>query len=98
MQTYPMYARDALFPLAVSGSGVIVGGFLWGQVADHRSRVAWFAMACVGSGVLAALVFTALVSPWATVVLAFGAASLARTSTAVTPTLSLVLAGGSRTT
>jgi MFS family permease len=71
MQTYLVHARDTLFPLAVFESGVIVGGFLWGRVADHRSRVAWFAMACVGSGVLAALVFTALVPPWATVVLAF---------------------------
>jgi predicted MFS family arabinose efflux permease len=52
----------------------------------------------VGSGVLAALVFTTQVSPWATVVLAFGAASLARISTAVTPTLLLELAGRSRIT
>jgi DHA1 family inner membrane transport protein len=98
MQTYHMQARDTVLPLAVAGSGVIAGGFLGGRVADHRSRLAWFAMACVGSGVLAVLVFTARVSPWATVVLAFGAASLARISTAVTPTLSLELAGGSRTT
>jgi predicted MFS family arabinose efflux permease len=53
-----MQARDTVLPLAVAGSGVIVGGFLGGRVADHRSRLAWFAMACVGSGVLAALVFT----------------------------------------
>lgn len=47
---------------------------------------------------LAALVFTAPVSPWVTVALACGAAALARISSAVTPTLLLELAGNSRTT
>jgi predicted MFS family arabinose efflux permease len=52
----------------------------------------------VGSGLPAALVFTAEVSPWALVALACGAASLARISTVVVPTVLLELAGGSRTT
>ncbi len=55
-------------------------------------------MACWGSGLLAAVVFTARVSPWATVALACGTAGLARISSAVTPTLLLELAGNSRTT
>jgi len=46
----------------------------------------------------ALLVFTARVSAWGTVALAFGVASLAGISTAVTPTLLLELAGSSRTT
>jgi len=78
--------------------GVIVGGFLGGRVADHRRRVTLFALSCWGSGLLAALVFTAPVSPWATVALAGGAAALARISFAVTATLLLALAGNSRTT
>jgi DHA1 family inner membrane transport protein len=98
MQTYHLPARATALPLFLAGVGVIVGGFLGGRVADHRRRVAWFAMSCWGSGLLAALVFMAQASPWATVALAFGATALARISFAVTPTLLLERAGGSRTT
>lgn len=98
MQTYRMPAGATAFPLALAGAGVIVGALLGGRIADHRRRLAWFTMACGGSGLLAALVFMAQVSPWATVALACGAAGLARISSAVTPTLLLELAGNSRTT
>jgi predicted MFS family arabinose efflux permease len=97
-QTYQMLAGDTALPLILAGVGVIVGGFLGGRVADHRRRLALFAMSCWGSGLLAALVFTTQVSPWATVALACGAAALARISLAVTPILLLELAGSSRTT
>ena len=98
MQTYHLPAGDTALPLVFAGVGIIVGGFLGGRVADHRRRLAVFAMACVGSGLLAALVFTLRVSPWATVALAFGVAGLARVSSVVTPTVLLELAGTSRTT
>ena len=75
MQTYHLPAGDTALPLALAGVGVIVGGFLGGRVADHRRRLAWFAMACWGSGLVAAVVFTARVSPWATVALACGTAA-----------------------
>lgn len=98
MQSYHLPAGDTALLLVLAGVGAIVGGFLGARVADHRRRLALFAMSCWGSGLLAPLVFTAQVSPWATVALTFGAAALARISSAVTPTLLLELAGGSRTT
>ena len=98
MQTYHLPAGDTALPLALAGVGVIVGAIVGGRIAGHRRRLAWFAMACWGSGLLAAVVFTARVSPWATVALACGTAGLARISSAVTPTLLLELAGSSRTT
>ena len=73
MQTYHLLAGDTALPLALAGSGVIVGGFLGGRAADHPRRVAWFALSCLGGGLLAALVFVTYVSPWTTVALACGA-------------------------
>ena len=98
MQTYHLPTAATAIPLALAGMGVIVGSFLGGRVADHHRRLALFALSCWGSGLLAALVFMAQVSPWVTVALAFGAAALARISSAVTPTLLLELADNSRTT
>ena len=72
IQSYPLPAGDTALPLAIAGSGAIVGGWLGGRVADHRHRLAWYALSCLGSGVLAAMVFTTRVSPWTTAVLAGG--------------------------
>jgi MFS transporter, DHA1 family, inner membrane transport protein len=98
MQTYQLPTAATALPLALAGMGVMVGSILGGRVADHPRRVAWFALSCWGSGLLAALVFTAQVSPWGTVALACSAAALARVSSAVTPTLLLELAGNAQTT
>ena len=98
MQTYQMPAGDTALPLALAGVGVIVGCFVGGWAADHRCRLAWLAVSCWGSGLLAALVFTVRVSPWATVALAMGVAGFSRISSAVTPILLLEWAGRSRST
>ena len=63
-----------------------------------RDSLVWYALSCVGSGLLAALVFTTRVSPWATAALACGAAALASPSLTVTPMLLMEVAGSSRTT
>jgi len=98
MHTSQMTAGDTVLPLALAGGGHIAGGILGGRIADHRHRLAWLGLACLGSGVLAALAFTVYGSPWATVALAGGSAGLARISSVVTPTVMLEQAGGSRTT
>ena len=98
MQTYQMPAGDTALPLALAGVGVIVGGVVGGWAADQRCRLAWLAVSCWGSGLLAVLVFTVQVSPWATVALAMGVAGFSRISSAVTPILLLEWAGSSRTT
>ena len=98
IQSYHLPAGATALPLAIAGSGAIVGGWLGGRVADHRYRLVWYALSCVGSGLLAALVFTARVSPWAIAVLACGAAALTGISLTVTPLLLMEWAGSSRTT
>jgi predicted MFS family arabinose efflux permease len=98
IQTYQMPGEATALPLALAGGGVIVGSLLGGRIADQGRRLAWFALSCWGSGLLAALVFTVQVSPWATAALAFGVAGLTRISNVVTPILLLERAGNSRTT
>jgi predicted MFS family arabinose efflux permease len=98
MYTAQLTAGGTVLPLAIAGGGLIAGGILGGRVAAHRHRLAWFAGACLGSGLLASLSFSLQVSPWATVALAAGAAGLGRISSVVTPVLVLERAGGSRTT
>jgi predicted MFS family arabinose efflux permease len=98
MHTAQMTAGDTTLPLALAGVGIIAGGVLGRRVADHRHRLAWLSLACLGSGVLAALVFTVQGSPWTTVALACGVAGLGRISSVVTPAWLLERAGGSRTT
>jgi len=98
IQTYGMTAGETVLPLALAGAGVIARGFIGGRVADHRRRLVLFAIASLTGGLLAALVFIVPVSPWATVALAFGAGSLASVTQAVTPTLLMELAGGTRAT
>jgi DHA1 family inner membrane transport protein len=92
MQIYHLPPAATALPLALAGLGVMVGRFLGGRVADHPRRVVLFAWSCWGSGLLAALVFTVPVSPWGTVALAGGAATLVRVSFAVAPVVLLELA------
>ena len=98
MQTYHLAPGATALPLALAGSGVVVAGFLGGRVADHPRRILWFALSCAGGGLLAALAFLMPLSPWSSVMLAGGTASLVRISTTLTPLLLLAWAGDSRTT
>jgi predicted MFS family arabinose efflux permease len=98
IQRYHLSTGDTALPLTVAGSGAIVGGWLGGRVADHRHRLAWYALSCAGSGLFAALVFTTQVSPWVTAVLACSATALNSPSLTVTPALLMDVAGNSRTT
>ncbi len=98
IQTYSMRAGETFLPLALAGAGVITAGFIGGRVADHPRRLALFSAFPLGGGLLAGLIFTTNVSPWATAVLAFGAIALLRISNTVTPVLLLEAAGRSRAT
>jgi len=98
MQRDHLLAKELALPLVFAGSGVILGGYLGGRMADHPRRVAWLLGACWSSGVLVALVFTLSGSLWVTVTLAGGMAVLSRMGFAVTPMLLLEMAGHSRTT
>ena len=98
MHTYRLSAGATALPLIVAGLGVIAGSLVGGRVAGRASRVAVVALAFVGGGFGAALVFTTDISPWATVLLAFGVSGLLPLSWPVTAVLLTELAGQSRAT
>jgi predicted MFS family arabinose efflux permease len=98
MHTYRLSAGATALPLIVAGLGVIAGSLIGGCVAGQASRVAVVALAFVGGGFGAALVFMTDISPWVTVILAFSVAALLPLSWPVTAVLLTELAGQSRAT
>jgi predicted MFS family arabinose efflux permease len=98
MHTYRLSAGATALPLTMAGLGVIAGSLVGGRVASQAYRLALVAIAFIGGGLGAALVFTTDISPWVTVMLAFGVASLLPMSWPVTAVLLTELAGQSRAT
>jgi predicted MFS family arabinose efflux permease len=98
MHTYRLSAGAAALPLTVAGLGLIAGSLVGGRVAGRASRVAVVALAFVGGGIGATLVFTTALSPWVTVLLACAVAGLLPLSWPVTAVLLTELAGQSRAT
>jgi predicted MFS family arabinose efflux permease len=98
MRTYRLSAGDTALPLTVAGLGSIAGSLVGGRVAGQASRLVVVAMACIGGGLGAVLVFTLDISPWATVMFACGAAGLLSLAWTVIAVLLTEVAGQSRTT
>jgi predicted MFS family arabinose efflux permease len=98
MWTYRLSAGDTALPLTVAGLGSIAGGLIGGRMATQASRLAVAAMACIGGGLGAALVFTLALSPWTTVMLACGAIGALSLAWAVLAVLLTEVAGPSQAT
>jgi MFS transporter, DHA1 family, inner membrane transport protein len=98
MQTYRLSAGETALPLIIAGLGIIAGSLLGGRVAGQASRLTVATMVFLGGGLGTALVFTISLSPWATVGMACGVASLLSVAWPVTAVLLTELAGQSRAT
>lgn len=98
IHTYRLSAGDTTLPLTVAGFGSIAGSLVGGRVATQTSRLAMVAMACLGGGLGAALVFTLTLSLWTTVMLACGATGLLSLAWTVMAVLLTEVAGPSRAT
>jgi len=98
MRTYRLSAGDTALPLTVAGLGGIAGSLIGGRVASQASRLAVVAIACIGGGLGAALVFTMDLSPWATMLLACGVAGLLSVSWTVIAVVLMEVAGQSQAT
>lgn len=98
MRTYRLSVGETALPLAVAGLGVIAGNLLGGRIAGQASRLAVIAIALIGGGLGAVLVFTTGFSPWATVALACGVACALSLSWPIIAVLVTDMAGQSQAT
>jgi predicted MFS family arabinose efflux permease len=98
IQTYGLPAGGTALPLAVVGSGAMLGSLLGGRIASHRQRSALAAAALLAGGVLASVAFATPLPPWMTILVG-GASALLLTSFEPLPwALTAELASESRAT
>ncbi|MDA0262706.1 MAG: MFS transporter [Chloroflexi bacterium] len=98
IDTYGMSVGETALPLAVVGSGAVLGSLWAGMIADHRKRLSFTAGAALAGGVGAVVVFAIDPSIWATVAIAFGAVCLLSVGWPVFITFATDVAGQSRAT
>ena len=98
IDTYGMSVRETAVPLAVVGSGAVVGSLWAGAIASHRNRLNFAAGSALAGGAAATLVFAIAPSIWATVTIAFGAVCLLSIGWPVFITFATDVAGQSRAT
>jgi len=98
IDAYGMSVGETAVPLAVIGSGAVIGSLWSGAIAGHRKRLRFVAGSALAGGVLAALVFAVNPSIWLTVAIAFGAVCLLSVGMAVFITFATDVGGQSRAT
>jgi predicted MFS family arabinose efflux permease len=98
IQTYGLTAGDTAIPLAVVGSGAMLGSLLGGRIASHAQRFPLAATALLAGGLLVGVAFMVPLSPWMMILLG-GTSALLLTSFEPVPwALTAELAGESRAT
>ena len=98
IDTYGLSVGETAVPLAVVGSGAVVGSLWSGLIASHRKRLNFVAGSALAGGAAAALVFAIDPSIWATVAIAFGSVCLLSIGWTVFITFATDVAGQSRAT
>ncbi len=98
IDTYGMSVGETAVPLAVVGSGAVVGSLWSGVIASHKNRLNFVAGSALAGGAVATLVFAIDPSVWATVAIAFGAVCLLSIGWPVFITFATDVAGQSRAT
>ncbi len=98
IDTYGMSVGETAVPLAIVGSGAVVGSLWAGVIANHRKRLRFVAGCTLAGGVAAAMVFAIDPSIWGTVAIAFGAACLLSVGWPVFITFATDVAGESKAT
>lgn len=98
IRTYGMQTGGTALPLAVAGTGAMLGSLLGGAVAGQAWRIPCVTLTLLLGGVLTGFAFVVGASPWVTMLLAGAGAGLLTIFQPVTNTLIAELAGASRGT
>ncbi len=98
IDTYGLSVGETVIPLALIGSGAVVGSLLAGMIASHKKRLKFVACAAFTGGAGAIVLFAIDPSIWATVAIAFGAVCLLSIGWPVFITFATDVAGQSRAT
>lgn len=98
IDTHGMSVGETAIPLAVVGSGAVVGSLWAGMMASHKKRLNFVAGASLAGGVAAIVLFAVDPAIWVTVALAFGAVCLLSVGWPVFITFATDVAGQSRAT
>lgn len=98
IDTYDMSVGETAIPLAVVGSGAVVGSLWAGLFASHKNRLNFVAVGILVGGFAGALMFATDPSIWVTVAIAFVAVCLLSIGWPVFITFATDVAGQSRAT
>jgi DHA1 family inner membrane transport protein len=98
VRTYGMTQRDTVLPLAVVGTGAMLGSLLGGYVAGRAQRLTWVVLALLLGGGFVSVALTVSPSPWIAILLCCASALLLTIFEPVTWALTAELAGESRAT
>ena len=98
IQTHGLTAGGTAMPLAVVGTGAMLGSLLGGRIASHAQRLALAATTLVAGGLLGGLAFAMPLPPWMTMLVGGASALLLTSFEAIPWALTAELAGDSRAT
>ncbi len=98
IDTYGMSVGETALPLAVVGSGAVIGSLWGGVIASHPKRLNFVAGTALAGGAAVTIVFAIDPSIWATVAIAFGAVCVLSIGWPVFITFATDVAGQSRAT
>jgi predicted MFS family arabinose efflux permease len=98
IQTHGLTAGGTAMPLAVVGTGAMLGSLLGGRIASHAQRLALAATTLVAGGLLGGLAFAMPLPPWMTMLVGGASALLLTSFEAIPWALTAELAGESRAT
>jgi predicted MFS family arabinose efflux permease len=98
IRTYGMKQGDTALPLALVGTGAMLGSLLGGYVAGRNYGLTWSALALLVGGVCVAIALAVSLSPWTAIVLCCASALLLTIFEPVTWALAAEFAGEARAT
>jgi predicted MFS family arabinose efflux permease len=98
VRTYGMKQGHTALPLALVGTGAMLGSLLGGYVAARAQRLSWAALALLLGGGCVSVALTVSVSPWMAILLCGASALLLTIFEPVTWALTAEFAGESRAT